>query len=210
MGDLHGGSIGNITAVSFTGTNTINPAGPRHTITASGSIGNIMAKGSTVAAGGLTDYIIAAGTDLGADRLFDGVDDVFTSAITVGTKSTAVSVGAITVKGQVVRTTIAAGVDPGTTGGFGIYGNGDDVLAARPAGFLGKTKIGALKFDTAGLGSLAFDPAVLPSPADAIEAQAIPSVLLQKTRTATTYLTALLADRYFDSEGSATVVHLIV
>jgi hypothetical protein len=65
---------------------------------------------------------ILAGVLLGTNRALGGGDDVF---------QLAAEIAAVTVKGQLSQSSIAAGVDPVN----GIFGDGDDVLAAAPGGF---------------------------------------------------------------------------
>lgn len=204
MGTLRGAAIGNITAASFTGTADVGQ--PNHTITSIGKIGNIIAK-----TGGLTDYIIAAGTDLGSDAIFGGVADTFTSFfLTTPTVKTAVSIGSITIKGVVTGTTIAAGVDPGA---MGIYGDGDDTVMTAPMGFTGKTKIGAMSFDANIVSNLGFAESTLLPVGNAFEAQTLTSIKFGKGAsnplTNPQFRKLFVPATYIDSGSSSIIVQLL-
>lgn len=201
-GTLHGGTLGNITASIFTGT----PTGPepRGSITSATSIGAIKAT-----VGGLTDYLIAAGTSFGADGKADGVNDVYTSSYVSGTKTLAVKIGSITIKGAVAGTTVAAGVDPGVdnsgmTPVYGLYGNGD-TLVPLPVGTVGTTSIGLMKFETSGTPTLAVAGSTSLPVVNAFLAQTITGV---QFGTAKTVLTAG-TQYYIDSGGSSILVQLL-
>lgn len=205
QGTLRGASLGNITAASFTGTGA-TMGDPRHTITAIGSIGNITAK-----AGGLTDYLIAAGTDLGSDALVGGVADTYHSFfLTTTNVKTAVSIGAVNIKGVVQGTTIAAGIDPGLDG---VYGDGNDLLIALPVDVTKtKVKIGALSFDANAISALTFSPSAPSTVTNAFEAQVLTSLKFGTGASAVTnpqFLKAFGDPTYFDSGGTSIVVRLL-
>jgi autotransporter-associated beta strand protein len=211
-GTLHGNSLGNITAVSFNGL-LLHPSGPRQSITATGSIGNITANGPSQ--GDLTDYIIAAGADLGHDLLFNGVDDHYVSAVSSGKKMVPVSIGNVSINGDMSGVTIAAGVNPGTAtiGGvptYGVYGDGNDALVPLPTGVKIGTKIGALKFQLKGTPDDSFT-STLPASAvqDAIEAQVITSAQFGGAKKTGTYLSTFTTPSYIDLGSEAIILQLV-
>jgi hypothetical protein len=201
-GSLHGGTLGNIKALSFTGTPT--GSDPRGSITAATCIGTI-----TATAGGLVDYLVAAGTDLGADGKFDGVDDVYSGSYVSGTKTLAVKIGNITIKGTVQGTTIAAGVDPGVdnsgmTPVYGLYGDGNETLVALPTGTVGTPSIGLLKFQTSGTPTLALVDTAGGPVVNAFLAQTIAGVQIGSVKVVPT-----ATAKYIDSGGSSILVRTL-
>ncbi len=120
-------------------------------VTLSGSLTNsLLAAGSnigaiTVGTGDIVSSNLLAGTKLGTDQRFDGIDDSFQRAS---------AIAAITVKnGRFLLSSAVAGIDPGANG----FGDSDDHAAADgPRTASGK--IGAIKLGR-GL-SGAFDPSI--------------------------------------------------
>jgi hypothetical protein len=163
-------------------------------ITSLATIGNITAK-----IGGLTNYMIAAGADPAA-----GVYHSFYA--NAAGKDLPVKIGTITVAGDVEGTSIAAGIDPGLSG---IYGDIDDVIATAPAGAVGKTKIGAMKFDTKMAVTDSFNSTPAFKVDNAFEAQALTSIQLGKARRGPGYLGPIVSTSYLDTADESIVVRLI-
>lgn len=119
-----------------------------------------------------SESLIFAGAKFGGDYLIDGNE----------TYQRAASIAAITIKGSISKTSIAAGVDPGT----GTFGDGDDVAASALGSLAASGQIG-----TVVIGSGAFTSNALSDHHFAIEATGITSVKLGATPALTVYDTVV-------------------
>jgi hypothetical protein len=140
-------SKANLGAVKISGTMN------KVALAAGGSIGAV------TVGGGMTDSLLLAGAKLGGDFALDGNETFHRAA----------AIAAITVKGAVAATSIAAGVNPMN----GIFGDGDDIAAAAAGPLATASKIGAITFS--GLAG-APAPANLANHQFAIQAAAIKSL----------------------------------
>ncbi len=120
--------------------------------------------GSTSVAANLTDSLVLAGVNLGADATFGG------AGLDADILSRAGRIASITVTGMVSTTSIAAGVDPGPGG---IFGDGNDTAAPGLAPSGSARAIGAIKI---GASSGILTDAPLGSHQFAIEASSITSL----------------------------------
>jgi hypothetical protein len=118
-------------AAAGLGALNVSGAVSNSTIAAGGSLGAVIVGGA------LSDSVILAGAMLGTDNELGGGDDVFQRAA---------AIASVIVKGGLTRTSIAAGVNAGN----GIYGDGDDTLAAAAGVLTTSSSIGAITLASTG------------------------------------------------------------